>query len=329
MPEESPYQLFAEKMFHPDSKIIPKILKFMITDAQADLLMALPGTADQMAKKLNRSSEDVCADLKDMFRKGLVFKKVKDNDTLYRAPMHLAQFHDATILWPEAPLEFHDLWHEYMEKEWPDLAPMLTKVMPRPFTRVIPIDQSTTAPNAKVIAPENIKEIIDNARSLAVANCTCRLTMRNCDAPTEVCLQLNNGADYTIERGSGRSVTKTEALEIIKKAQDAGLVHVAMNKKGAGHFICNCCGCCCQSFTLLISDGLNLCDPSRYRPDINLDDCNGCGTCVDRCHFNALSIDEDVVALNAEKCLGCGQCSYVCPEEAISMAEVREPDFIP
>ncbi len=329
MAEKSPYQLFAEKMLHADSKIIPEILKFMITDNQADLLMSLPGTADQMATKLNRPTDVVDSELTDLFHKGLAFKKVKNNETLYRAPMHLAQFHDATILWPEAPKAFYELWHDYMEKEWPDLAPVLAKFMPRPFTRVVPIDKSITASTAKVISPENIKEMVENAKSLAVAKCTCRLTMQKCDSPIEVCLQLNNGADYTIERGSGREVSKEEALEIIKQAQDAGLVHVAMNKKGVGHFICNCCGCCCQSFTLLISDGVNLCDPSRYCPEIDQEACNACGLCEDRCHFNALTLEDDMVVINAEKCLGCGQCSFICPEEAITMTEVREPDFIP
>ena len=154
--------------------------------------------------------------------------------------------------------------------------------------------------------------------------------MHKCDAPVEVCIQLDRGADYTIERGSGREITKEEAHKIIKESAEAGLIHVTMNKADIGHFICNCCGCCCQSFTLLISDDVNLCDPSRYQPKVDEAACTACGTCEDRCYFSAITIgDSDVAMVNTEKCMGCGQCAIACPENAIVMKEIKDPSFIP
>ncbi|MGD2186278.1 MAG: 4Fe-4S dicluster domain-containing protein [Desulfobacterales bacterium] len=330
MSQTTAYQKFAEMMLDKDSQYIPRILKCMITDKQAELLVSMPGTAAQMAQTLDRAVDDIQVDLNDLFHRGLAFKKKKNDEVLWRAPAHIAQFHDASILWPEAPAEFYDLWSAYMELEWPRLAPVLTERMPRPFTRVIPVGKSVDAGKVQVLAPENVREIIESAGRLAVTQCTCRLTMRKCDAPVEVCLQINRGAEYTIERGSGREVTKKEALKIIADTEEAGLVHVTMNKAGVGHFICNCCGCCCQSFTLLIADSLPICDPSRYRPEVNIDVCSGCGTCEERCWFDAISVSDDqVAAVIADKCLGCGQCAIGCPEEAIRMIEVREPDFIP
>lgn len=330
MTETNAYTKFAEMMLHQNSEFIPRILESMITSEQADLLVSLPGTASQMAEKMGRDAASVDADLKAMFRMGLTFKKEKDGDTVWRAPAHLVQFHDATLVWPEATEEFIDLWQHYMEKEWPELAPQLTQFIPRPFTRVIPVGKSVDAGKAKVLAPDSVREIIASAKRIAVTKCTCRLTMKKCDAPIEVCLQINRGADYTIERGSGRELTKEEALDVIEKVEEAGLVHVTMNKTDAGHFICNCCGCCCQSFTLLISDGVNLCDPSRYKPEVDTELCTGCGTCEDRCWFNAITVGEnDTASVDEEKCLGCGQCYTGCPEEAITMVEVRAPDFIP
>jgi len=330
MSDANPYQKFAEKMFHKDSKWIPKILKAMIDDDQASLLVSLPGTAEKMAEKLGRPAKDIESDLNDMFHKGLTFKKKKGGAMNWRAPMHLAQFHDASILWPEAPDEFIGLWKKYMDEEWPKLAPMITKMMPKPFTRVIPVQKSIDAGKAQVIAPDNVMEMIENSRRIAVTKCTCRVSMHKCDSPVEVCLQIDKGADYTVERGSGREVSKDEALRIAREAEEAGLVHVGMNKSGLGHFICNCCGCCCQSFTLLISDGLPLCDPSRYRPAVTVDACSACGDCEERCWFEAIVVgDDDAAVVNGDKCLGCGQCAIVCPEEAIVMEEVREPGFIP
>jgi Pyruvate/2-oxoacid:ferredoxin oxidoreductase delta subunit len=330
MSTPTPFQKFAETMLHMDSEYIPKILQSMISEQQAELLMALPGTVAQMAGKLGRPADAVGSDLKDMFRKGLTFKKLKGEEAIWRGPAHLPQFHDGTIVWPEATPEFYRLWKDYMEIEWPKLAPVLAQFMPRPYTRVIPVDKSLEAGRAQVLAPENVRSIVASATRLAVTKCTCRLTMQKCAAPIDVCLQVDRAAEYTIERGSGRELTREEALRIIEETEEAGLVHVTMNKTSVGHFICNCCGCCCQSFTLLISDGLPLCDPSRYCPRITAETCTGCGACAERCWFGAIAVNGDgVAAVIDDKCLGCGQCAVGCPEEAIAMSAVRAPEFIP
>lgn len=329
MSEVSPYRKFAEKMMQKDSKWIPEILKSMIDENQAELLISLPGTAEEMAKKLGREVSSVEADLQDMFRKGLTFKKTKGGVTTWRAPAHLAQFHDASILWPEAPPSFMALWRKYMEEDWPALAKVIGKVMPKPFTRVIPVEKSLSG-RMQILAPDNVRELLEKSERFAVTKCTCRLSMRNCDAPVEVCLQLNKGAEYAVERGSGREVSREDALRIMEAAEAAGLVHVTMNKAGIGHFLCNCCGCCCQSFTLLISDGVPLCDPSRFRPEVNTEACTACAACEDRCWFDAIQVgDGNVAVVNEKKCMGCGQCALACPEEAITMVEAREETFIP
>ncbi|MBF0119591.1 MAG: 4Fe-4S binding protein [Desulfobacterales bacterium] len=330
MAEKSPYKKFAEMMMHPDSEWIPKILECMTNESQAALLVSLPGTSDEMAKRLSRTFESVDSDLKDLFKKGLAFKKEKGGITQWRAAAHLVQFHDASILWADAPAEFYNLWRNYMEQEWHKLAENMTKFLPRPFTRVVPVEKSIDAGKVQVLAPENVRKIIESSTRIAVTKCTCRLSMKRCDAPIEVCLQINRGADYTIERGSGREITKEEALEIINQSEQSGLVHVTMNKADVGHFICNCCGCCCQSFSLLISNGLSLCDPSRYRPEIDSESCVGCGVCEDRCWFDAIAVGSDGLSvLTVEKCLGCGQCVIACPNNSITFKEVREAGFIP
>ncbi len=317
-------------MFHKDSVYLPEILKCIIDESKAELLISLPGTVMQLAQKTGRDQTAIQTDLEDMFRKGVVFKKTSKDQIVWRGPAHLVQFHDASLVWPDATPAFYDLWRSYMKEEWPKLAPLIAQFMPKPFTRVIPIEKSLEIGNVQILSPENIRQVIEKADKIAVTNCTCRLSMRRCNAPLEVCLQINRGAEYTIERQSGRELSKEEALTIIEQTEKAGLVHVTMNKSDIGPFICNCCGCCCQSFSLLISDRIQLCDPSRYVPQINTSTCIGCGSCEDRCWFKAITLNADKIAeVNTNKCLGCGQCAIICPENAITMNEQKPLNFIP
>jgi ferredoxin len=53
---------------------------------------------------------------------------------------------------------------------------------------------------------------------------------------------------------------------------------------------------------------------------INVNECVGCGTCVDECPSEAISLNGDNIAVvDANECLDCGACVDVCPTSAISM----------
>jgi NAD-dependent dihydropyrimidine dehydrogenase PreA subunit len=241
------------------------------------------------------------------------------------------QFHDATILWKYAPVEFLDLWQEFMEKEWPEVARRISEMLPKPFTRMIPVNVAIQA-KTHIVDFESVIDMVKKARILAVTKCTCRLTARKCDRPLEACIQVNNAAAYALSRGTGRKITAEEALDILKKAEEAGLIHVTMNRHEVDHFICNCCPCCCQTMPILIKGGIRVVDPSRYRAEIVTERCTGCGTCHERCYFGAIGWENgegSVSRVEESKCMGCGLCRVTCPEEAIELVEVRPESFIP
>jgi ferredoxin len=55
---------------------------------------------------------------------------------------------------------------------------------------------------------------------------------------------------------------------------------------------------------------------------VNVEECTGCGTCVDECPQEAISLnDDDIAVINADECTDCGMCVDACPTEAISMEE--------
>jgi Pyruvate/2-oxoacid:ferredoxin oxidoreductase delta subunit len=326
---DSRYLELAYRIGLGQSERIPKLWAMIADSSEADILLALPADAPAVAAKLGRPEAEIAASLHTLFVKGVVFPSGKTSPPSYRMSRDLVQFHDASILWPDAPRAFLDLWQEFMDVEWPDIARTYHQLMPRPFTRVIPVGISVPG-KTHVLAFEDVKEIIENARAIAVTKCTCRLTAHKCDKPLEVCLQINRAAEYNLARGTGRALSKEEALDIARKAEEAGLIHVVMNKQSIDHFICNCCACCCQTMPILIQHNISVIEPSRFAAAIDPETCSACGACVDRCFFSAITQEgEEPAQVNPEKCMGCGLCQVVCPTESITMTEVRERDFVP
>jgi len=328
MADKSVYEQLTDRILLSGSTIIPRLFEMIADEDEARLMLAMPGLPAELVEQSGLAIEEVTAALDRLYHKGLVFPSRSGK---YRMCRDIAQFHDATILWPEAPRAYLDLWQEFMETEWPGFAKMIEGFLPNPFTRVVPVEQSIEA-TSQILSHEAMEEIIASANRLAVTKCTCRLTAGKCDAPMEVCLQIDRGADYAIDRGTGREIGRDEALRIIRDCEEAGLIHVAVNTSRSSHFICNCCRCCCQTMPILIKEGIRLTAPSRFEAYVEEETCIGCGTCGERCFFGAISLGEGEdarAAVVGKLCLGCGLCQVSCPSGAVVLREVRPREFIP
>lgn len=326
------YEKLAEKILCKGSKIVPQLFEMLADEIDAQILLALPGTVAEIKNKTGLADKEIEQRLAQLFQKGLVFKSQKPEGVKYRMCRDLGQFHDATILWSGATQEFYDLWQKYMEEEWPGYTVLVEKFLPKPFTRVIPIEKTIPARN-QVLSFDSVQEIISQTSRIALTRCTCRLIAHKCDKPVEVCLQVGKAAEYTLERGTGREISKEEARAFLKQAEEAGLVHLTINKASEFTFICNCCGCCCQVLPMLIKEGRKLCDPSRFQARVKQADCNGCELCLERCWFKAIQMvktaGNSVASINPEKCMGCGLCAIKCPTDAIELIQVRDKEFVP
>jgi len=326
------YEQLAERIFCKESALVCELFKMVADDQEAALMLATPGTAAELAEKLGRPVEDAETSLDTLFRRGVIFKSRKPEGTQYRLCREVSQFHDASILWSQAPKEFLDLWKRYTQEEWPNYARTVSEILPKPMTRIITVQQPVDA-KSRVLAYEDVEDIVMKAARLAVVKCTCRAVDGRCGKPVEVCLQMGKGADYTLERGTGREVSRQEAMAIIRQAEEAGLIHVVMNKSDESHFICNCCQDCCIMLGMAVKFGYTLCDPSRFLAVVDKEKCSGCGTCSDRCFFGAIEMVEEEAgktsSVIAERCMGCGLCMVTCHEAAMTMVEARESGFIP
>ena len=157
-----------------------------------------------------------------------------------------------------------------------------------------------------------------------MCRCPCRLEERACDSPVERCLQMNRGARYAIKRGVGRAITRAEALDILVRMADQGLVHLVESREGLGNVICNCCSCCCAIIRPAREHAScrPILAPSSYVARVETDDCTADGLCAESCPMEAIRIggsEEAAALVDPELCIGCGVCLSVCPTAAISL----------
>lgn len=52
---------------------------------------------------------------------------------------------------------------------------------------------------------------------------------------------------------------------------------------------------------------------------VNANECTGCGSCVECCPTEAISMKDGKAVISADDCVDCGTCVGECPVEAISM----------
>jgi Na+-translocating ferredoxin:NAD+ oxidoreductase RNF subunit RnfB len=135
-------------------------------------------------------------------------------------------------------------------------------------------------------------------------------------------------AEYCLELGIGRAIAKEEVLEILRKAQESGLVLQPENSQRP-EFICCCCGDCCG-----ILRGLKQFPhpadfyASNYYSEVNPELCTGCEECIDICQLDALTMVDSVATINLDRCIGCGNCVPICSSSAIELQK-KEEELLP
>jgi len=332
MSEKTVYQQLAESVGGGDSKYIPAIFETLTDEKEAKVLLAAapPASLQEIAQKSGLKEEEVEKMIDPLFRKGLLFKSKKGEEIKFYRVRHLLQMHDSTAVILNPPQKMLALWKDFMEKEFAEFSRRIEQLLPSAVVRVIPVNLSIN-PETHILAFDDIKTIITNARNLAVTPCSCRKIDGKCGKPVEVCVQVDKAADYSIERGTGRKLEKAEALDLMKMCEEEGLIHVSDNKRAPGHVICNCCSDCCLNWPSLRTGLGKFVVPSRFRARVDFEKCSSCGTCLDRCHFEAISMEGegDTAVINPEKCMGCGLCLVTCPEGVITLDEVRPAEFVP
>jgi ferredoxin len=225
------------------------------------------------------------------------------------------------------------------------LSPAVDRTVPMRTTeegkdvRIIPVDRSVEVPEEFILPSQTVEEIVNKFDDIAVGRCFCRqrrkMLGKPCatDAPMMNCFTFGKSARHTIAQGFARQITKAAALEIMREAEQAGLVHKAFHpgskESQPETSICNCCKDCCDTLNVWRDGALPLTNSTYYLSVIDQEACSGCGVCVDRCPTDAIALNDNAEAEgNEEACLGCGICARFCPERAISLKEGLRKVFI-
>ncbi len=321
----------AAHLGFPESEILMGLWDTMVSEREAEWIANLPATPHELAERLGQDEAEVARGLANLYDRGLAL--IREQTT--EGPCYIADDNPGRlmdlVLFDKRYIEmygeeFLDRWRAFYNEE---LVHIYEHPDPdtRPF-RVIPIAEKVNDPRS-VLPYEQVASLVRRAERISVQICPCRVRERACDNPLETCLAFDRIAEYHIQRGIGRELTVDEALELLKRCEDLGLVHTTENADQPT-VICNCCPCCCVFLRAITAHGKRaVIDKSRFQAVVNVDACLACGTCEERCHFGAIKRHEGPAQVRADLCMGCGLCASACPAGAITLVEVRDESFIP
>ena len=164
---------------------------------------------------------------------------------------------------------------------------------------VIPVEKEVEM-NREALSIEKISHWLQKYDGhLSAGICSCRYSRakigEGCtDDENDWCIQVGDMADYTVETGRAHYITKEEALEIRKKAEENGYVHQVTNIDGTDHIfdICNCNVKICNALrTSLLFNTPNM-SRSAYTAHVEKEKCVACGRCVEVCPAGAVKLGQ-------------------------------------
>lgn len=280
-----------------------RILEPVVTDEMAEVLLEMKirqkYTAKEVAPLCGKSEELTYKLLLELADIGVVFvNEINGVDTFWYETwvpgiMEMMVNNKENVRkYPQIAQAFHDFGIENGPNSIGSFPPGVG------LMRVIPIETAIDGETRKASYEEVSKYLNDNT-IFSVSDCSCRTSREilgeGCGHLKEdMCIQMGHAAEYYIRTGRGREITREEAFDIIKKAEENGLMHQIPNLDGSGktHAICNCCGCSC--FALRSSTMYKNVDMSRsnYVSKVDVDKCVACGECVANCPTNALHLGQ-------------------------------------
>ena len=295
---------------------------FTPEDAQlAALLTPAFETVEELAARTGRDFAGLRDQLKGLSKRGLIEVGKKDGALGFKLLPFVVGIYENQVGTLDA--ELARLFEEYFKSAF---AKMLS-IKPQ-FHRVIPVNE--TVRNSLEVRPfESASEIVNAMQAWGVQDCICRkqkaLIGQGCDHPLDVCMVMAPRANVFDKHPFIRPLTHAEAMQTLRRAAEAGLVHSVSNTMEGMYYICNCCSCSCGMLRGMAELGIaNVMVSSAFVNRVDEAICNGCEDCIPTCQFKALSMTDLLAQVDPVRCTGCGVCVLACSTGALGL--IRRPD---
>ena len=312
--EDDSHLRVLEALYEPEEALLGSVMR------------PTPETAAAIAKRAGMDTGEADARLYEMARRMLIATvRVGEEDHYELMPWVVGVFEGQL---PRMDRDLAQLFAAYGKARKVRRPAATGAGQSTPVGRVIPVAEVVDA-ESTILPHERAADLLSQAKSWGVRECICRKLQRfvdsGCDHELENCMVFSDRENVFADSDLDRAITLDEALLILHRSEEAGLVHSVGNYREEHEFICNCCNCCCGFIRgAAQSDRPKETMHTDFLSVVDEDLCVGCETCVDRCPTGALSVPEDVAVVDEVRCIGCGLCASVCPSDALSL--VRRPD---
>ena len=281
----------------------------VLTDEEAEIALKMgvrkPKTLQEIAKLTGIPEQELEPKLQEMSVKGILEYNWENpgHEKQYLLPMYVpgsAEFFNmnSKIIeeHPEVTLFFEHMSRLPLEHVTPFVGEGGNGI----GMHVIPVEKAIEMENESIDLEHISYWLSKYEGKYAASPCSCRrsrlLHDEGCgDDPEGWCVAVGDMADYVVEtQKDGRYITKEEALEIFRQAEDNGFVHQITNIDGANKIfaICNCNVNVC--YALRTSQLFNTPNMSRsaYIAKVDKSKCVACGKCVESCPAGAVKLGQ-------------------------------------
>ncbi len=315
-----------------ESGVELRILARLFRPEEAELaahLRLTPEPAAAIAARTGQEPATVRALLKGMARRGLIRAERGPGGLHYALLPFAVGFYE--FIGDRLDAELAQLVEAYFA----EAHPAIFAVEPA-LQRVIPVEEAVSL-DVEILPYERASAMLDEAKAWGVVDCICRrekqLIGQGCGRPLDVCLVLSAVPGAFDGAGSVRALTREEASDVLRRAEEAGLVHSTSNTRTRLPYlwyICNCCPCCCGVMRGVAEFGLaRSVAHSAFVCVVDAEGCAGCQACQERCPFGALRIEEGIAQVDVARCAGCGLCAAACPSSTLRLERRAPEDILP
>lgn len=281
----------------------------VLTDEEAELALKLgvrkPKTLSEIVK-ISGLEEKKCETLlEEMSRKGLLEYNWENaaHEKQYVLPMYVpgcAEFFNMNAKILESNPEMGTFFEHMSRLPLEKITPFVPEGGAGIGMHVIPVEKAIEMENESVDLEHISYWLSKYEGKYAASPCSCRRSRlthdEGCaDDPEGWCVAVGDMADYVVEtQKDGRYISKEEALEIFRQAEENGFVHQITNIDGKDKIfaICNCNVNVC--YALRTSQLFNTPNMSRsaYIAKVEKQNCVACGKCVEACPAGAVKLGQ-------------------------------------